>query len=126
MLKGSFTKLLLALSLVINPVAVLAVDFHDMEVGANQTLAEFPHDTADQPERQSQTAQHDDVNCEMPCCEDSECGMQDICFIQHNSDFVTQKPLNLGPPISYQDWCVAIALIPELDLPPDNPPPILI
>lgn len=114
-MKGSFIKLVLALSLVINPVAVLAVDFHDLEIAANQAMQVIP----------GQTVEHDRTNCEMPCCEDSECIMTpDICIMQHGMDLVVQKMLRFNLSTGHYYWIDSIFAVPDRELPPDNPPPI--
>ena len=114
-MKGSLIKLVLALSLVINPVAVLAVDFHDLEIAENQAAQVIP----------GQTTQHDRTDCEMPCCEESECTMTpDICIMQHSMDFVVQKVLRFNLPTAHHGWIDSIFAVPDRELPPDNPPPI--
>ena len=123
-MKRSLTKLLLALSLVINPVAVLASDFHDVEMKADQIIKiATRHDTTQQ-EKFNESTPHDSTNCETPCCEDSECAEQSICFIQYNSDFVAQKTLGFSPPIVHCGWGAFVIEVPDRELPPENPPPI--
>ena len=118
------TKLLLALSLVANPVAVLASDFHDVGVNANRTMEEIKCDPMELQENPGQPTQHDSENCEMSCCEDSECSMQGICIIQHNSDFVTQKALRFNHPLENRGRDAFITVVPDREQPPENPPPI--
>jgi len=123
-LKRSLIKLLLALSLVVNPVAVLASNFHDVEIQSNLTVKDALCDAADLQDLHSQLAQHDDSNCEMPCCEDSECTMQHICIVQHYSDFIIHKALRFNHANQHLDWDGFVALVPNRKLPPENPPPI--
>jgi len=123
-LKSLLTKLLLALSLVANPVAVFASDFNSVEMTANQTLEEKKCDPTERQETNSQQAQYDSENCGMPCCEDSACSMQGICLVQHNPCFVIQTPLRFSHPIEYRGRDAMIAVVPERKLPPENPPPI--
>ena len=123
-MKSLLTKLLLALSLVANPVAVFASDFHSAEVTARQTMEETKCDPTERQEIHSQQAQHDSENCEMPCCEDSACSMQGICLVQHNPCFVIQTPLRFSHPTEYRGRDAMIAVVPERKLPPENPPPI--
>ncbi len=123
-MKRSLIKLLLALSLVVNPVAVLASDFQDVEIQSNQSIEEVLCDAADLQDLHSQTEQHDDTNCEMPCCEDSECTMQHICIVQHYSDFTLHKTLRFNHPNQHLDWDGFVAVVPNRKLPPENPPPI--
>ena len=111
----SFIKIVLALSLVTNPVAVLAVDSHDLEIGTNQAVQVIP----------GQTIDNHLTDCEMPCCEDSECIMTpDICIMQHGLDFVVQKVLRLNFPTGHYYWIDSLFAVPDRELPPDNPPPI--
>ena len=122
-MKSFRTKLLLALSLVANPVAVFASDFHSVEMTAGQTIEVTKCDPTERQEIPSQQAQHDSGNCEMPCCEDSACSMQGICIVQHNSYFVIQTPLRFNHPIEHRGRDAYIAVVPERKLPPENPPP---
>lgn len=123
-MKRSFTKLLLALSLVINPVAVLASDFHEVEMKADLTTKVSSRHHITQEEVLNNPTPHDNVNCEMPCCEDSDCSEQGICFIQYNSDVVAQNALRFSPPLEHGIWGTSIAVVPDRELPPENPPPI--
>ena len=123
-MKRSLIKLLLALSLVVNPVAVLASDFQDVEIQSNQSIEEVLCDAADLQDLHSQTEQHDDTNCEMPCCEDSECTMQHICIVQHYSDFTIHKTLRISHSNQHRDWGGFTVEVPDRELPPENPPPI--
>ena len=123
-MKSSLTKLLLALSLVVNPVAVLAGDFQDVGIQSNQSIEPEPCDATDSQYLHSQLEQHDDTNCEMPCCEGSECTMQHICIVQHHSDFTLHKTLRFNHPNQHLDWDGFVAEVPDRELPPENPPPI--
>ena len=123
-MKSLLTKLLLALSLVVNPVAVFASDFHDEGTRANQTMDETKCDPMGTQENLGQPAPHDSENCELPCCEDSECLMQGNCIVQHNSNFVIQTPQGFSHSIEHHGRDAIIAVVPERKLPPENPPPI--
>ncbi len=123
-MKRSLIKLLLALSLVVNPVAVLASDFSDVEIQSNQSMEEIHCDVVDLQDLNSQLKQHDDTNCEMSCCEDSECTMQHLCIVQHYSDFTLHKTLRVNHPHQHLDWDGFVAVVPNRKLPPENPPPI--
>ena len=123
-MKSLFTKLLLALSLVANPVAVFASDFHSVGMTANQTMEETKCDPTERQETNIQQSQHVSENCEMPCCEDSACSMQGICLVQHSPCFVIQTPLRFSHPIEYLGRDAMNAVVPERKLPPENPPPI--
>ena len=123
-MKILLTKLLLVLSLVVNPVAVFASDFHDVGTKATLTMDETKCDPMVTQENLAQPTLHVSENCEMPCCEDSECLMQGICIVQHNSYFVIQTPLRFSHPIEHHGRDAIIAVVPERKLPPENPPPI--
>ena len=125
-MKILLAKLLLVLSLVINPVAVFASDFHGVGTKANLTMDEAKCDLMEIPKDLDQPTLHDSENCEMPCCEDSECLMQGICIVQHNSYFVIQTPPRFSHPIEHHGRDAIIAVVPERKLPPENPPPIQI
>ena len=125
-MKSLLTKLLLVLSLVVNPVAVFASDFHDAGTKANLIMDEAQCDPIEIQEDLGQPTLHDSEDCEMPCCEDSECSMQGICIVQHNSYFVIQTPLRFNHPIEHHGRDANIAVVPERKLPPENPPPIQI
>lgn len=123
-MKRLLTKLLLALLLVLNPVAVLASGFHDVAMTMDQMSAEAPCHPADHSSNFSEPSQHDGSNCEMPCCEDSECLEQGICIIQFNSDVVAQTTLRFSPPFEHCGWGAFSIVVPDRELPPENPPPI--
>ena len=123
-MKSLLTKLLLILSLVINPEAVFASDFHDAGIKAKLTMDETKCDPMVTQENLAQPALHDSENCEMPCCEDSECLMQGICIVQHNSNFVIQTPLRFSHTTEHHERDAFIAFVPERKLSPENPPPI--
>ena len=125
-MKSLLTKLLLVLSLVVNPVAVFASDFHDAGNKANLTMDEAQCDPIEIQKDLGQPTLHDSENCEMPCCEDSECSMQGICIVPHSSYFVIQTPLRFNHPIEHHGRDANIAVVPERKLPPENPPPIQI
>ena len=125
-MKILLAKLLLVLSLVINPVAVFASDFHGVGTKANLTMDETKCDPIDNLENLGQPTLHDSENCEMPCCKDSECLMQGICIVQLNSYFVIQTPPRFSHPIEHHGRDAIIAVVPERKLPPENPPPIQI
>ena len=122
-MKSFLTKLLLVLSLVVNPVAVFASDFHDVGTNANLTMDETKCDLMEIQEDPGQPALHRE-NCEMPFCEGSECLMQGICIVQHNSNFVIQTPLRFSHPVQHHEHDSFIAVVPERKLSPENPPPI--
>ena len=123
-MKYLLTKLLLALSLVANPVAVLASDIESVGTQPSQTVKEASHDVADLHDLHSQLEQHDDADCDMPCCEDSECTMQHTCVVQHYLDLIIHKALRFSNPSQDPGWGIFTALLPDRELPPDNPPPI--
>ena len=125
-MKRSLAKLLLALSLVINPVTVLATDFHDVEMQANHTVKEAQGHNLDQFEKIQDSTQQHSSDCEMPCCEDSDCSDQGICFVQYNSDVVAQKIQRFSLPTAIRGWGASITMVPDRELPPDNPPPIFL
>lgn len=123
-MKRFLTRLLLALSLVFNSVAVLASDFHDVGLTANLTTTETKCDTTEYQQTLDLASQHDSENCEKPCCEDSACTMQRICIVQHHAFFVAQAALKFSHPIENRMRDVTVAAVPEFRLPPENPPPI--
>ena len=123
-MKGLLTKLLLVLSLVVNPVAVFASDFHGVGTKANLTMDDTKCNLMEIQKDLDQPTLHDSENCEMPCCEGSECLMQGICIVQHNSYFVIQTPLGFSHPVEHHGRDAFIAVVPERKLSPENPPPI--
>lgn len=124
-MKRLLAKLLLVLSLVADPVTVLSGDFHYVEMQANHVATQAQGHTLDRHEDAQQPTQKHSPDCEMPCCEDSKCSDQGTCFIQYVLDVVTLKKLRFNLPNSVRDWGTSISLVPDRELPPDNPPPIL-
>lgn len=116
--------MLLALTLVINPVAVLASDFNFGNLRMNRTMEVTECDPAKHQENSGSQVHHDDEKCETSCCEGSDCTMQGICIIQHNTYFVATKTLRFNPSTEYHGRNAYVAAVPELDLPPEPPPPI--
>lgn len=125
-MKRSLAKLLLALSLVVNPVTVLAGDFHDVEMQVNHVTKATQGHTLGQHEKNAEPTQPDSSICEMPCCEDSDCSDQGVCFVQYNSDLVVPKTLRFNLPTEIRGWSASITMVPDRELPPDNPPPIFL
>ena len=123
-MKDSLIKLLLALLLVVNPVAVLASGLHDLNMQVDQTMEVEPCHQVDLHESTNDLPQNDGSDCEMPCCEDSECFEHGICIINYNSDLVAQKSLRFHLPFGKRSWSASIAMVPDRGLPPENPPPI--
>lgn len=123
-MKRFLTRLLLALSLVFNSVAVLASDFHDVGFNPNLTTTETKCDPAEYQQTLGLSSEPGGENCEKPCCEDSACAMQRICIVQHNAFFVAQAALRFSHPIEHRVRNIIVAAVPEFKLPPENPPPI--
>jgi hypothetical protein len=91
---------LLALSLVLNPVAVLATDFHDVENQTNKTTEEAPSHPSDKEMEQG------------------------TCVIQYSSAVLAQLLVKAMLSVSPQVWDALVTAVPERELPPENPPPI--
>jgi hypothetical protein len=123
-LKRLLTKLLLALSLVANPVAVLAGDFHGAEMEMHQASNNTSNRATGQDEVPGEQSPHDKTDCAMPCCEDSECSDQEHCIIQHSPAVVAKLALNNAPPLLDRGWGIFITEVPDRELPPESPPPI--
>jgi hypothetical protein len=123
-LKRSLIKLLLALSLVLNPVAVLATDFHDVENQTNKTTEEAPSHPSDKEMDHGDPTQPESSDCEMPCCEDTNCMEQGTCVIQYSSAVLAQLLVKAMLSVSPQVWDALVTAVPERELPPENPPPI--
>ncbi len=123
-MKRSLIKLLLALSLVLNPVAVLATDFHDVENQTNKTTEEAPCHPSDKDMIPGDPTQPESSDCEMPCCEDTDCMEQGTCVIQYSSAGLIQSVIKARLSVSPQAWDALVTAVPDRDLPPENPPPI--
>jgi hypothetical protein len=117
---------MLALLLVANSGAVFASDFQEIKSQFDQTTQKVPCHPAEQRDGASEPTKHDGTDCEMTCCEDSKCSERGICIIQYNSDVVAQKALKFSHPIAQCGWGAFIAAVPDRELLPENPPPILI
>jgi len=107
-LKYSLAKLLLALSLVANPVAVLASDFHTVEMLTDQATQEAPC--------------HPD--CEMPCCENQDCSENCDCVLQYSTALFDQKIPKLKKSTGLCFQKMQMTAVPDRELPPESPPPI--
>ena len=123
-MKRSLIKSLLALLLVLNPVALLASDFHDLKNLTDQTTKEMPCHPMEQLESHGESPQHDDTNCEMPCSDGAECPEQGICTTHYNSDLLAQKALKFSHPNKQFRSDASISVVPDREHPPENPPPI--
>lgn len=123
-LKLKLAKLLLALSLVLNPVAVLAAGFHEISTQLTQVTEEAPCHPSDDQEDLSEPIAPDSNGCDLPCCAEMDCVQQGDCVLQFTSAVLLKNQLKIFHPVSYQDQADLIALVPEVDIPPDNPPPI--
>ena len=123
-MKLKLVKLLLALSLVLNPVAVLAAGFHEISTQMTQVTEEAPcHPSGDQ-EEMSEPIAPESNGCELPCCAEMDCVEQGDCVLHYSSVILLKNLLKVFYPIPYRNRADTIALVPELDIPPDNPPPI--
>lgn len=123
-MKLKLVKLLLALSLVLNPVAVLAAGFHEIATQLTQVTEEAPcHPSGDQEELLKPIAPESN-GCDLPCCAEMDCVEQGACVLHYSSAVLLKNQLKIFHPISYRNRADPIALIPDVDIPPDNPPPI--
>jgi len=123
-LKLKLVKLLLALSLVLNPVAVLAAGFHELSTQMTQVTEEAPcHPSGDQEELSEPIAPESN-GCDLPCCAEMDCVEQGGCVLHYSSAVLLKNPLKIIHLISYRNRADPIALVPDVDIPPDNPPPI--
>ena len=123
-MKRSIIKSLLALLLVANPVAVLASDFHDLNIQMAQATDNVQCHPVEQQETPIEPLQHHNTDCDMPCCQESECSGQGICIVHYSSDIVIQKLQRFGHPIEPYSWGTSIVAVPDRVFPPENPPPI--
>ena len=123
-MKRPLIKSLLALLLVLNPVAVLASDFHDLRTLGDKTTKVMPCHPMEQLETHSEQPQHDATNCDMPCRDGAECSEQGICVTHYNSDVLAQKALRFYQPNKQYRSGASISTVPDREHPPENPPPI--
>jgi hypothetical protein len=125
-LKLELTQLLLALSLVVNPVTVLAGDFHDVEMQSGHTIEEALDNPSAQHEESQDPAQLQNPDCDKSCCEDAGCFEQGVCFIQYTPGVVTLTNLEFDLSTKSRDWGALSTTVPDRELPPDHPPPIFL
>jgi hypothetical protein len=123
-LKRLLTKLLLALLLVANPVAVLASDFHDVEMETHQADNNTENLPVEKVDTSGEQQLHEPVICEMNCCKISVCYGQSQCMMQLCTAAVTQMTIGYSPPMLYRAWGKATSVVPHRLIPPDHPPPI--
>ena len=123
-MKLKLVKLLLALSLVLNPVAVLAAGFHEISTQMTQVTEEAPcHPSGDQ-EEMSEPIAPESNGCDLPCCAEMDCVEQRDCVLQFSSAVLLKNQFKIFHLISYRNRVEPIELVPDVDIPPDNPPPI--
>lgn len=122
-MKYSLTKILLTLLLVVNPLAVLASNFHS-DIHLDKSTEMVACHTADQQSAFEESEQNVNTDCEMPCCQDVSCLDQSTCVIHYGSALLSQQSTRLHPNVENDNWDTAITKIPLRELPPDNPPPI--
>ena len=123
-MKLKLVKLLLALSLVLNPVAVLAAGFHEISTQMTQVTEEEPcHPSGDQ-EEMSEPIAPESNGCELPCCAEMNCVEQGDCVLHYSSAVLLKKPLKIFHLNSHRNRADTVALVPDVDIPPENPPPI--
>lgn len=123
-MKLKLIKLLLALSLVLNPVAVLAAGFHEIGTQMAQATEEAPCHPSDDSEELSEPIAPESNGCDLPCCAEMDCVEQGDCVLHYSSAVLLKNRLKIFHAISYRNRADSIALVPEVDIPPDNPPPI--
>lgn len=124
-MKILLTKLLLALTLAINPLSVLAGNFHHHhEVIVNDSGKTLNCSSSDHLEYAGQQEQPDSEDCEPSCCEDAECATQEVCTGQQHSFFTSPIPLIFDHSNRDRGWSTHVFDVPERELPPEPPPPI--
>jgi len=124
-LKALLTRLLLALSLTVNSVAVLASGLPGMELTAYPATQEMSCDQARQQQLDSFRPHNGAEDCGQSCCRHSTCSAQHLCVAQHNTSYVAQSALKLGQPAGHHAPDDMTFAVPDFKLPPENPPPIL-
>jgi len=123
-LKVVLARLLLALSLTANSVAVLAGGLDGIEIAANPARGMINcHSSVDKHAPGFQM-QHDGVNCSKPCCDESACSMQDICIVQHSAVYLAQTAPDFRHPVVHHGRDARLTAVPDQKAPPENPPPI--
>jgi hypothetical protein len=123
-LNQAITKILIALALLVNPVVVLAGNFHDIEIWASQSSEKTPCETTRNQEMSAGLAQSHSTDCEKPCCEDTNCFVQVTCVFHLTTAVLTQIGPKATPSIAHRNWDASITDVPDRSLPPENPPPI--
>lgn len=123
-MKTLLTKLLLILSLAIDPVSVFATDFHHHETKATDSKHTLVCSPAEQLEYPDQQEQPDNENCEDSCCEETACAVQEVCTGQQHSFFVSPRSLIFNHSTRNRGRNAYMFAIPERELPPESPPPI--
>ena len=124
-MKILLTKLLLALTLTINPLSVLAGAFHHHhEVKANDSGKALTCSFSNHQEYADQQERPDSEDCEPSCCEDAECATQEVCTGQQHSVFTSPIPLIFDHSNRNRGWNAHVFVVPERESPPEPPPPI--
>lgn len=120
-MKKLLTKLLLALTLAFNPLSAFASEAHHLKIEAHDSSAAL---ACDSPEYGGLSDQPDYEGCEPDCCEEAECSIQEACTSQQHSSFTSPISLIFDPSKRSHDRNAYNFDIPELELPPEPPPPI--
>jgi hypothetical protein len=105
-------------------VAVLAAGFHEIGTQLAQVTEEPPCHPSDDQEEMSEPIASDGNGCDLPCCAEMDCVQQGACVLHYSSAVLLINQLKIFHYISYRSRANSIILVPEVDIPPDNPPPI--
>ena len=123
-MKVLLARLLLALSLAVNSVTVLAGGLSGMGAFTNPANEQVSCDMARQQASPPFQAQQDAEDCDRTCCQYSTCFLQHVCTVQHSSFYVAQSAPDLGRPADHLAPSDGTTAVPDFRLPPENPPPI--
>jgi hypothetical protein len=123
-LKDKLTQLLLALTLVINPVSVLAAGSPGAGTFFSPAMVHSSDHPADRSLAHQSSIQQTDLACDMPCCDDNRCIENDVCSNQYNPVALIPQVGVKAPGGEHIGWGIHFDRVPERFIPPDNPPPI--
>lgn len=123
-MRPNLIHLLLALSLVLNPVAVLAAGYHNHAAVSQQGMEQSTDHAALFTTNPHSEPQQADVACDMPCCADSDCFENGFCTLQYNPVALIPYVPPKAPGGEFSDWRFFTDRVSERAIPPDIPPPI--
>lgn len=124
-LKSSFSELILALTLVVNPVAMHASALHGAHLDSEQSESmAISHATGQAPE-QPMAAGDQATHCGMPCCDDPDCRslQTNTCTLHHYPVMAAQESDAFATSVVDREHPASPGSLSDRYIQPEIPPP---